>query len=173
MKTLARLVRHLLDALYWGAGILAAVCLFLLLCTIVAQMLTRAMGISFPGAANYAGYLMAAASFFAFAHTLNRGGHVRVSLLLGRLTGRWHTTAELLSHLLAAIFSTALSWHAVTMVYWSYLLADVSQGQDNTPLWIVQLPMAAGAVILALCFTDNFLSLLIRGQDNIVADTVD
>ncbi|HLR13581.1 MAG TPA: TRAP transporter small permease [Burkholderiaceae bacterium] len=173
MSTLSRHLRRLLDALYLGSGVLAAICLFALLLIIVAQMLSRALGISFPGAANYAGYMMAAASFFAFAYTLNRGGHVRVSLVLGRLKGRSLYVAELISHLLASIFCIALCWHATTMVYWSYILGDVSQGQDNSRLWIVQLPLALGSGILAVCFVDNLLSLLIRKQDNIVAETVD
>lgn len=173
MNTRIRPLRRLLDALYLASGVLAAACLFVLLLIIVAQMLTRAMGVSFPGAANYAGYMMAAGSFFAFAYTLNRGGHVRVSLLLGRLTGRPRYLAELVCHVLASVFTVALFWHASTMVYWSYILGDVSQGQDHTRLWIVQLPLSIGSGILALCFLDNLVSLLVRKQDNIVADTID
>ena len=173
MTSLLCKLRRPLDGLYLASGILSAVCLFVLLCIIVAQMATRAMGISFPGAASYAGYMMASASFLAFSYTLNRDGHVRVSLLVGRLKGQARYVAEVICHLLGAVFSIALSWHAVALVYWSYVLGDVSQGQDNTRLWIVQTPMAAGAIILALCFADNLVSLLIRRQDNIVPDIVE
>src|SRR5699024_12747343 len=104
-------------------------------------MLSRALGISFPGAANYAGYMMAAASFFAFAYTRNRGGHVRVSLVLGRLKGRSLYVAELISPLLTSFFCIALCWYAATMVYWSFIHGEVSQGQDNSRHWIVELTM--------------------------------
>ena len=88
MTSLLCKVRRLLDLIYLTAGILSAVFLFLLLVIIVAQMVARATGIGFPGSTDYAGYMMAAASFMAFAYTLNKGGHVRVSILLGRLQGK-------------------------------------------------------------------------------------
>ena len=57
------------------------------------------------------------------------------------------------------------------MVYWSWLLGDVSQGQDATPLWIAQMPVAVGSVILAICFLDNLVTLLLTGRDNIVVNS--
>lgn len=166
-------VRWLLDRLYQASGVLAAIFLFTLLLIIVAQMAARAAGINFPGSTDYAGYLMAAGSFLAFSYTLNKGGHVRVSLLLGRLTGRRRYAAEVVCHALASVFTSVLAWYAVAMVYWSFLLGDVSQGQDKTPLWIVQTPVAVGAVILAVCFIDNLVSLVVCKRDNIVAEVVE
>ena len=135
-------------------------------------MAARATGIHFPGSTDYAGYMMAAASFMAFAYTLNKGGHVRVSILLGRLEGTKRYIAELICHLVATVFTCVLAWYAVAMVYWSYVLGDVSQGQDATPLWIVQTPVAVGSVILALCFADNLISMLVRKRDNIASETI-
>ena len=63
-------VRRVLDFLYTAAGVLAALCLITILSLIVLQMLARWTGEVFPGAPNYAGYAMAAASFFAFANAL-------------------------------------------------------------------------------------------------------
>lgn len=165
-------MRRFLDLVYLVSGALSAIFLCAILVIIVAQMVTRAAGISFPGSTDYAGYMMAAASFMAFAYTLNKGGHVRVSILLGRLHGRSRYMAELLCHAMGAVFTCVLAWYAVTMVYWSYVLGDVSQGQDASPLWIVQSPVAVGSVILALCFIDNVISMLIRKQDNIVSEIV-
>lgn len=173
MTSLFSKVRRPLDALYACAGALSALFLFALLLIIVAQMVARAAGINFPGSTDYAGYMMAAASFLAFAYTLNKGGHVRVSLLIGRLTGTARYGAEVLCHILALVISSILAWYAVAMVYWSFVLGDVSQGQDAMPLWIVQTPLAVGSVILAICFLDNLISLLVCKQDNIVADIVE
>src|SRR5690606_22371637 len=75
-------LRRALGGLYNASGALAAVCLVLILLVIVLQMIARWTGIPFHGSSEYAGYLMASASFLAFAHTLNRGAHIRVSLLL-------------------------------------------------------------------------------------------
>lgn len=162
-------IRRSLDAVYDAAGILSAICLVAILVIITAQVIARWAGIQFNGSNEYAGYFMASASFLAFAHTLNRGAHIRVGLLLNALGPRrfW---GELWCLAVASIASTYLAWYAVKMVYWSFRLNDVSQGQDVTPLWIAQTPMAAGAAMLAVCFIDNLVALLIRGRDNIRED---
>ena len=46
-------------------------------------------------------------------------------------------------------------------------------GEDATPLWIPQLPMAFGAILLAVCFADNLLTLLVIRRDNIRHATLD
>ena len=66
-----------------------------------------------------------------------------------------------------------LARYAVKTVYWSWKLHDVSQGQDATPLWIVQIPMAFGAVLLAIAFIDNLITLIATRRDNIRAEIVD
>ncbi|MCB2139573.1 MAG: TRAP transporter small permease [Rhodobacteraceae bacterium] len=162
-------LRRGLDAIYDASAALAALCLVGILTVIVLQMAARWSAITFPGSTEYAGYLMASASFLAFAHALNRGAHIRVSLMLERL-GRFRFLGELWCLLIATAASSYLAWYAVKLVYWSRKLKDVSQGQDATPLWIVQMPMAFGAVLLAVAFWDNLVTLLFNGRDNIVED---
>jgi hypothetical protein len=45
----------------------------------------------------------------------------------------------------------------------SHLFHDISTSNDATPLWIPQLSMAAGNVILLIAFIDEFV-LELRGQ---------
>lgn len=165
-------IRRTLDAIYRGAAIIAALCLILIFIVIVLQMAARWLGMQFPGSAQYAGYLMAAASFFAFASALNTGAHIRVSLLLSKL-GRSRRWAELWCMAVASATSAYLAWYSVKAVYWSYRLGDVSQGQDAMPLWIPQVPMAVGAILLAVCFLDNLVTLILTGHDNIRKGTFD
>ena len=162
-------VRLVLDRVYDAAGILAAMCMIAILVVIVVQMVARWSSMTFPGGAEYAGYLMASASFLAFAHALNHGAHIRVNLLLTAL-GRNKFWAELWCLLIATAASTYVAWYAVKLVYWSRRLGDISQGQDQTMLWIVQLPMAVGAILLAICFADNLVTLIFTGRDNIASD---
>jgi len=166
------LVRRVLDAVYDAAGVVAALCLVALLVVIVLQMAARWSGVSFPGSTQYAGYLMASASFLAFAHTLNRGAHIRVNLFLTAL-GERRFWGELWCMVIATAATCYLAYYAVRFVYVSYKLHDISQGQDATPLWIPQIPMAFGAVLLAVCFIDNLVTLLATRDDNIGSDFVD
>jgi TRAP-type C4-dicarboxylate transport system permease small subunit len=167
-----RILRRGLDFLYDLAGWLAAACLVAILAVIAAQVAARWAGIPFRGSSESAGYIMAAASFLAFAHTLNRGAHIRVGLLLN-LLGKWRAWGEVWAAAISAAAATYLAWYAVKLVYWSWRLKDVSQGQDATPLWIVQVPVAIGAMLLALCLIDNLVGLLLTGRDNIRTDLPD
>jgi len=152
-------LRRLLDGLYRACGIAAALCLIAILVIIVAQMVARWTGNVFPGATAYAGYAMAAASFLAFAHALTHGAHIRVGILLNA-AGRHRRALEIWCHLIGAAFAWFLARYAISKVWWSWRLGDVSQGQDATPLWIPQLPWAFGAIVFAVALTDRLVRLL-------------
>lgn len=159
-------MRTFLDGLYKAGGVVAACFLIALLVLIVLQMLARWTGEIFPGAADYAGYCMAAASFFAFAYTLNHNAHIRVSLLLNAL-GKRRRWGELWCFATGTVISTYFAWFAVKGTYWSHKLGDMSQGLDATPIWIPQLAMSIGTILLAICFWDNLIQL-IRGRNHLM-----
>ncbi len=159
-------IRKILDRLYTTAGALAAVCLMAILIIIVGQMVCRWLGIAFPGSTAYAGYFMASASFLAFAYALNADSHIRVSLLLHALGERRHF-AEYWCFGIGTAATWWLAWYACKFVYLSWKLNEISQEQDMTPLWIPQIPMAFGAVLLAVCFLDNLITLVITRRHNI------
>jgi TRAP-type C4-dicarboxylate transport system permease small subunit len=154
------MIRRTLDAIYDLAGAVAALFLILILVLIVAQVVTRLVGVSFPGGTDYAGYAMAAGSFFALAHTFRRGAHIRVELVLQRLSGGARRGAEIVALVIAAGLGWYFAWYAVKAVRISRLINDISQGQDATPLWIPQLAMAAGTILFAVALTDRLVEVL-------------
>jgi TRAP-type C4-dicarboxylate transport system permease small subunit len=125
-----RLLRRGLDGLYLACGVLAAGCLCAILVIIVAQMVARWTGHVFLGATAYAGYAMAASSFLAFAHALNRGAHIRVGLLLA-LAPRARRWIELWCFGVGAALGWFLARYAVNL--------------------------AVGAVVFAVCLTDHLV----------------
>lgn len=157
------ILRRALDALYLAGGVIAALFTIAILVIIVAQMIARWTGAVFPGATDYAGYCMAAASFFAFAYALNHGAHIRVSLFLNVL-GRHRVKGELWCFGMGAVISSYFAWYGVRGMWESLKWNEVSQGLDNTPIWIPQLSMAVGTVLLAIAFWDNFVRLIMTGN---------
>ena len=143
-------LRRILDFLYLASGVLAALCLIAILLLIVAQMVARWTGEIFPGAANYAGYAMAAASFFAFANALNRGSHIRVSLVLNTVPARFGRLMEIWCFGIAAAVMWYFTYYAYWFAYWSWKFNEVSQAQDATPMWIPQSVMVIGLAVLFL-----------------------
>ena len=120
------------------------------------------VGFNLRGSDAYAGYAMAAAGFLALAHTLKRGEHIRVTLFLDRFGGRFRRPLELWSHAAGTFFCGALAFFSARLVYVSRQFNDISQGNDATPLWIPQIAMAVGAIILLIAIADGLFSA-IRG----------
>jgi len=173
MKAFGRSVRTLLDRIYFGCGIIAALFLISILSLIVIQMLARWTGEVFPGAPDYAGYCMAAASFFAFAHALNRGAHIRVSMLINSVGPKMRRLLETWCFAIATALGWYFVYYATKATFWSWKFHDVSQGQDATPLWIPQSAMVIGGTIFAIALTDHLIHVLISGDHRIKSDVIE
>ena len=172
MLATGRALRRILDGLYLAGGVIAALFMIAILAIIVLQMLARWTGMVFPGATDYAGYSMAAASFFAFAYALNHGAHIRVSILLNAL-GTRRRWLEVWCFAAGAVTTAFFATYAVKGTFLSWKLNDISQGQDATPMWIPQLAMSAGTLLLAICFLDHLVRLVVTGSHGIRADLID
>ncbi len=150
-------MRRTLDALYNGAAALAALFLVGLLGMVLLSIVERQLGFNVPGTDAYAGYLMAASGFLALAHTLKRGEHIRVTLLLGALKGGWKKGLELWALGFASAISALFAWYCCRLAWQSHSYHDISTANDATPLWIPQIAMAVGSVILAIAFADELV----------------
>jgi TRAP-type C4-dicarboxylate transport system permease small subunit len=146
-----------LNALYDGAAWLAALFMIALLIAVLLSVVGRELHFHVRGTDAYAGYCMAAAGFLALAHTLKRGEHIRVTLLLASLPARARRVLELWSLACAIGLSGLLAFYAGRLSWQSRLFNDVSTGNDATPLWIPQLGMAIGTAILLIAFIDEFV----------------
>ena len=156
-------MRRLLDALYDGAAWLAALCMVALLIAVLLSILGRQLHFNIPGIDAYAGYLMAAAGFLALAHTLKRGEHIRVTLLINALRGGARRALELWSLGLATLLALLFAFYSCRLAWQSHAFHDISTSNDATPLWIPQLAMAVGTVVFAIAFADE-LVLELRGR---------
>jgi TRAP-type C4-dicarboxylate transport system permease small subunit len=150
-------MRRALDFLYDGAAALAALFMIGLLAMVLLSIAGRQLHFNVPGTDAYAGYMMAGAGFLALAHTLKRGEHIRVTLIVSsvgprarRWLERWAMGVAALLALLFAVFSVRLAWI-------SHSFNDISTGNDATPLWLPQLSMALGTVVLAIAAIDEFI----------------
>ena len=167
-----RRLRKPLDLVYTLCGWLAALFLIAILCIIVLQMLARWTGNVFPGSTDYAGYCMATASFLAMAYALNAGAHIRVSLFLLRLSPGRRRWAELWCFGIGAVLASYFAYYAVKAVRISYKLNDISQGQDATPIWIPQIPMALGMIVLAVALIDHWIRIVFGHLPDIDGESV-
>jgi len=151
-------MRVVLNRLYDVAAWIAALFMVALLIMVLLSILGREFGFHVRGTDAYAGYMMAGAGFFALAHTLKRGEHIRVTLLLQALAPATRRKLELFSLFVAVLLSALLAAFSVKLCWQSWQFNDVSTGNDATPLWIPQIAMALGTVILCVAFVDELVA---------------
>ena len=155
-------MRRVLDFLYDATAWLAALAMIGVLAMVLVAIVSRQLGMNVPGTDAYAGYSMAAAGFLALAHTLKRNEHIRVTLVLGRLQGRARHGLEMWALSAGVLLGGLFAFYSVRLAWVSHAFNDVSTGNDATPLWIPQIAMAVGTVVLLIALVDEWV-LELRG----------
>lgn len=158
------MLRQLLDRLYLGAGVLAALFLVAIALLILAQVIGRWFGVVVPSTEDFSGFFLAASSFLALAYTLRAGGHIRVTLLLHRWSPSVRRGIEITTLAVALALTLYAAWSCIWLVVESYAFEEVSSGYVAVPIWIPQTPMALGLAIFAIALLDELVCLL-RGQE--------
>lgn len=153
--------------LYRAAGILAAVALLGIAALILAQITARLMGGQIKSSDDFAGWMLAASLFLALPMTLNAGEHIRVTVVAENLPDRARLALDTLVTAIGAAGVLWAAWQVLKYVKESWQYHDVSQGLIAVPLWIPQLSMAVGMVLLALALVER---LILRLMGRPVAD---
>lgn len=151
------MLRNSLNKLYDAAAWAAALMMVGTLLMVVLGMLDRYVSLSFRGTDMYAGYCMAAAGFLALAHTLKKNEHIRVTLLLNAVPPAGKKALELWSLSAAVLLSGLFCIYSIKLAYQSWDFNDISTGNDATPLWIPQIGMAVGTLVLLIAFVDELV----------------
>lgn len=150
-------MRVLLDRLYNAAGVLAALFLVGTLGMVLTGIAGRLLHFHVPGTDSYAGYCMAASGFLALAHTMKRGEHIRVTLLLEHVGAKAQRALELWALSVATLLAALFAFYSARLAWQSWQFNDISTGNDATPLWIPQLAMAAGTLVLLVALVDDLV----------------
>lgn len=152
------MIRRALDRLYAAASAVAAFFMVGTLAMVLTAIAGRLFHFHVPGTDAYAGYCMAAAGFLALAGTLRHGEHIRVTLIVERLAGRSRRALELWALGVAVVLAVLFAWYSSRLAWQSWDFHDVSTANDATPLWIPQLAMAIGTIVLAIALADELVA---------------
>jgi TRAP-type C4-dicarboxylate transport system permease small subunit len=147
-------------------GWLGAACLVALTGLMLGEVLVRALSDIFPWvpadipvAWEYSSYLMAAAFTFGAAMTLRAGGHIRVTLVLARVTPATRRWMETVLAAMGAAFTGYLAVAMVNFTWRSFSSGQVSISSES-PLWVPQALVTFGIVLLVLQFVARFFQAL-------------
>lgn len=157
------MVRQSLDRLYLWSAYLAGLFLMLIALTVMIQVISRMFGLAYDFT-KLSGFYLAATSFLALPHTLKHGAHVRVTLLMERLTKTKRLVAEFTCCLAGAIVVGYAAYYVVLLDITSYRFHDVTSGLLALPFWLPQLAMAIGLTLLEVAIIDELLSIALGKQ---------
>ena len=161
LKTIDKNLRKL----YNFSGFIASVFLIFVAVFILIGISSRIFGFYIRGLAEYSGYCMAAASFFALAYTFVEGGHIRITLFLEKASGIKKKLLEIWCLVIASFFSGYVAFYFIKMLKISYEFQERSEGADEILIWIPQMSVAIGSFIFFICVFHQFI-LTIFNQSN-------
>ncbi len=144
-------INNYLKFLYSFSGYIAAFFLVLVMFFILTGIASRIFGFYIRGLAEYSGYSMAAASFFALAYTFVEKGHIRITLFLEKVSEKKKIILETWSLIVASFFSGYLAFYLSKMLIISFKFQERSEGADEILIWIPQTSVAMGSLIFFIC----------------------
>lgn len=155
---LLRLILDGIDRLGRLDGWIGGGCLLALTLLMLSEITTRFLSNFLPFfpasisvAWEYSSYLMAASFTFGAAMTLRAGGHIRVTLLIGRAPPLVRRPLEILAAALGFAFMAFLTYSMIRFTWGSFSRGQTSVSSD-TPVWIPQLFVTFGMLLLTLQF---------------------
>jgi len=152
-----------LNKLYKYSGYIAATFLIFVAIFILIGISSRIFGFYIRGLAEYSGYCMASASFFALAYTFVEGGHIRITLFLEKLPGLKKKLIEIWCLIISSFFSGYLAFYFIKMLIISFKFQERSEGADEILIWIPQTSVAIGSTIF---FISVFHKLILIIKEN-------
>jgi TRAP-type mannitol/chloroaromatic compound transport system permease small subunit len=135
-----------------AAGIAGMLTVAMVLLIVLEIVLRSVFAISTLIAHEYSAYFLACLVFLGLAYTLRTEGHIRIGIIVSRLSPRKQAYLNVIGAVIALAFSIYLSMHLWNLFHDSFTLGRLSFHPSRTPLAIPQFFLFAGSVLLALQF---------------------
>ncbi|MGO3055379.1 MAG: TRAP transporter small permease [Halomonas sp.] len=156
-------MRVFLDKLYRLSGGLAAFFLAAIGLSVVAQVVGRQLGYTVD-ATGFAGFCLAASTFLGLGYSMRHGTHVRVTLIIDALPPKLKRVLEAWVCLCSFVILFWLTLKAVIFTWQGYVFNEVSPGLIAIPLWIPQLGMVTGLLIITVAVLDDLIGVLMKSE---------
>ncbi len=151
----------LIDAIAMGAAIASALLTFSIVAMILCEIAARSLfNYSLSFAWEYSAYAMGAAMFGGAAFALRTGGHIRVSLLSGRLPANAAHWLDIVCTVLGGALAGYIAIALGQLAWRSFVAGSTSPTVSATPLVIPQTAIAVGMLFLSLQFVARLLRLV-------------
>jgi len=143
----------LIQTLSSAGGAIAGISILLMSGLILLEILVRStIGITLFIAEEYSAYLLVIFGTMALAYTLKSEGHIRVELVLSKLSKKNKLIVNFLCSTIGFLVFILIVYQAWNHFHGSWASKETSMYYSKTPLWLPQLPLFIGSALMALQF---------------------
>lgn len=136
--------------------------LFLMVAMVLAQILLRNLfQAGVPGGDDFVRHLVLWIGFVGAAIATRSSSHVKIDVISRLLPEFWRGAASAVTNLFSFGVCCILTWASAKFVYIEYQVHGHSQFL-NLPIWVMQLILPAGYLIIALRFARNGAKLIVQ-----------
>ncbi len=109
----------------------------------------------------YSGYMMVATIMMGVSYTFAQGSHIRITIISERLHGRAAQGIDLIVTLAALVLCSYALYHSLWMVQDTFSYRILADSISETPLYIPQVMIPVGFLLLELQLVAHFLRRLL------------
>ncbi len=158
--------RRISTFIHWSnqaGGILAALFIALMAVLIFIEVIMRYVFNSpTTWTEEIVGYCLQIAAFIGAAYVLEKRRHIRVSILLDKVSEKMRTLLLMLSDVLGFFFCSVIFWKSGVWVLESYRVHEASYGILHFPLYTVRVVLPLIMFFLSINFINDFVTDLRR-----------
>ncbi len=147
--------RGAVQTLYNVVEALASVAVVVMVCLVVLEVLLRStIGFSFGFVDELVSYLVVLVTFFGVSVTFRNKALFKVEMFYAKLSGTSRRFLDIFHAVLSLALCGVLIYYAFFLISSSFTRGTISQSKLETPLYIPQLIIPAGLIILAVFILD-------------------
>ena len=109
----------------------------------------------------FSGYMMVATIMMGVSYTFAQGSHIRITIITERLHGRAAQGLDLIVTLAALALCSYALYHSLWMVQDTFSYRILADSLSETPLYIPQVMIPVGFLLLELQLVAHFLRRLL------------
>jgi TRAP-type C4-dicarboxylate transport system permease small subunit len=141
----------MIEKLSSAGGAISGVSILLMSGLILLEIILRSVGgFSLLVSEEYSAYLLVVFGSMALADTFKSEGHIRVDLILSKLSVRARLIVNGICSILGFMVFAFVTYQAWGQFYGSWSSKETSMYYSKTPLWLPQLPLFLGSALMGL-----------------------
>ena len=140
-------------------AVISAVTIVVMMLFTVVDVSLRRFGSGIEGYIELNRLMLVVVSFFAFAHTWNKDGHIRIDLLVNRFSPRAKSASRALDALAGLLLFGTIMWKGVGFAFKAYRTGEVSSDL-LLPLFPVKALLLIGCSVFVFHLLISFIDFL-------------